>query len=624
MEFEGNLHQVSRVGERGDEEASTTPTRTPAQKWTVKEAEWYGDLWSYDDNEGGSHCHVWDGGLGNGEASKMPTRALPRRWTLKEEEWYANHWSYDGSTRDKVCSGEYVMERPPKKPGGTVRICLFLLSIFMAIGSAEGRGEGNDMQWSLKLWLGRMMGGIMTLLLCSIILGVTASRKKLYRLWEDVLITNQVVVPLSRAIEAFKARHNIYREEDRNIAHFVLWERFVGNFHELNEEDPKKRVELFFSKIDKDISDVITDASCEHKEAVKACIKKLHNLNQIRETPEFALDLPFWALLFILIETMYFNNLRGSLKDNSLGLAAAMILLILCYDNSNAFLDKWGAKDIRQMLKRVVDSGLYFGHLLGNSRRLGMRMTRAVSIECFLWIVRAAMLVVVWSKKGRSYMEEQVYAQIAMSVIIYLLSGNQHWVSERLKHVSAGMQRFIAYIAEGIEQIVREGRALSARVIGTLLFGNFYAYVHFYFAVMMAGRFLSDKLQGRPEYVSELPTTEFENRAGFEWKDDSMTAMTEAESLDTDTGITVAESFGAEKLVKVSFGDKSFGSSILECDTRWSTVVNGVRYYGNARFLGASSFGTADASEDTSEKREETTKERNRRLLMQDRSFQAG
>ena len=100
-----------------------------------------------------------------------------------------------------------------------------------------------------------------------------------------------------------------------------------------------------------------------------------------------------------------------------------------------------------------------------------------------------------------------------------------------------------------------------------------------------------------------------------------MTAMTEAESLDTDAGITVAESFGAEELVKVSSGDKSFGSSILECNTRWSTVVNGVRYYGNARFLGASSFGTADASEDTSEKREETTKERNRRLLMQDRSF---
>ena len=253
-----------------------------------------------------------------------------------------------------------------------------------------------------------------------------------------------------------------------------------------------------------------------------------------------------------------------------------------------------------------------------------MRMTRAVGIECFLWIVRAAMLVVVWSKKGRAYVEEQVYARIAMSVIIYLLSGNQHWVSERLKHVSAGMQQFIAYIAEGLEQIVREGRALSARVIETMLFGNFYAYVHFYFAVMMAGRFLSDKLQGCPEYASELPTTEFENRAGFEWKDDSMTAMTEAESLETDTGMTVVKSLGADELIKESFGDKSFGSSVLECDTGWSTVVNGVRYFGNAMFQGASSFGTADASEDTSEEREETTKERNRRLLMQDRSIQAG
>ena len=235
MEFEGSSHQVSYVGESGDDEASTTPTRTPARKWTVKEAEWYGNHWSYDENapcgtEGGLHCHAWDGGLGNGEASKMPTRAPPRRWTLKEEEWYANHWSYDGNARDKVCSGEYVLERPPKKPGGTARTCLFLLSIFMAIDSAESKGEGDDTQWSLKIWLGRMVGGIMTVLLCSIILGVTASRKKLYRLWEDVLITNQVVVPLMRAIEAFKARHHIYREEDRHMVPFCSVEEVCRKF----------------------------------------------------------------------------------------------------------------------------------------------------------------------------------------------------------------------------------------------------------------------------------------------------------------------------------------------------------------------------------------------------------
>ena len=56
--------------------------------------------------------------------------------------------------RNKVCSGEYVLEPPPKKPGGKVKISLFLLSFFMVIDSAEGRGEGDNMQSSLKFYFG--------------------------------------------------------------------------------------------------------------------------------------------------------------------------------------------------------------------------------------------------------------------------------------------------------------------------------------------------------------------------------------------------------------------------------------------------------------------------------------
>ena len=59
-----------------------------------------------------------------------------------------------------------------------------------------------------------------------------------------------------------------------------------------------------------------------------------------------------------------------------------------------------------------------------------------------------------------------------MIVVSYLLSVNQHRVSEKLKHIKTGMWRFMAYIAEGIEQIMNESRALSAWVIGTILFGN--------------------------------------------------------------------------------------------------------------------------------------------------------
>ena len=57
----------------------------------------------------------------------------------------------------------------------------------------------------------------------------------------------------------------------------------------------------------------------------------------------------------------------------------------------------------------------------------------------------------------------------------------------------------------------------------------------------------------------------------------------------------------------------------------WTNVVNETRYFGNARPEGNSSFlDDIDAKEGTPEQDEETTKERNRRLLMQEHTVQAG
>ena len=147
-----------------------------------------------------------------------------------------------------------------------------------------------------------------------------------------------------------------------------------------------------------------------------------------------------------------------------------------------------------------------------------------MNIECLLQIFRVAILTVVWSEKGLTYLEERACVQIAMSVIIYLLTGNQQVVIDMWGHIKTGMRRFMAYIAEGIEQIMKESRALGGLVIGTMLFGNFCAYVHFHFAVMMVWKFSSDKLQKLLEYVPKSPATEFEDRAGLQWKDNSMTA----------------------------------------------------------------------------------------------------
>ena len=186
------------------------------------------------------------------------------------------------------------------------------------------------------------------------------------------MITNSVVVPLMNGIEAFMTRHKIHREGDMHEAHFVLWERFIGEFYTLAEEDPKKRVELFFSKINNDINDLVIDTACTQREAVTACIKKLHELNRFQARPTFALDPPFWVLLFSVIEAMYFNNLKVPWEENIFSLAAATAFGVVCYDNSNVLLYKWkeilewntrqtlkGLNVRQQIQKGVVNSGLY-------------------------------------------------------------------------------------------------------------------------------------------------------------------------------------------------------------------------------------------------------------------------
>ena len=65
-------------------------------------------------------------------------------------------------------------------------------------------------------------------------------------------------------------------------------------------------------------------------------------------------------------------------------------------------------------------------------------------------------------------------------------------------------------------------------------------------------------------------------------------------------------------------------TSICGCKTRWSMVVNGVQYFGCTKPKGSLSFGNAGTDEDTLLTHMESVKERNRRLLLQDRIVQAG
>ena len=104
-------------------------------------------------------------------------------------------------------------------------------------------------------------------------------------------------------------------------------------------EEPKKRVEYFFLSIDNDIYELIGKTSGKQEEAVQICINKVHQLNLSQEEPMIKLDFLVWAMLFFLIKITYFNILRAS--SNTYDLAVAIVVGLLCYDNSNALLDKW-------------------------------------------------------------------------------------------------------------------------------------------------------------------------------------------------------------------------------------------------------------------------------------------
>ena len=88
--------------------------------------------------ERGTHQVFSEAELGGGATSTMPTRARSQKWTTTEAKWYAIRWFYDSKVRDKVGTGEYVLERPPKKPGGggCFKNILFMFGIFMAVKCA--------------------------------------------------------------------------------------------------------------------------------------------------------------------------------------------------------------------------------------------------------------------------------------------------------------------------------------------------------------------------------------------------------------------------------------------------------------------------------------------------------
>jgi len=99
-------------------------------------------------------------------------------------------------------------------------------------------------------------------------------------------------------------------------------------------------------------------------------------------------------------------------------------------------------------------------------------------------------------------------------------------------------------------------------------------------------------------------------------KEDDSTEMTTVGSVEED--MTTISSMEGDS-------SASSGGNHRHASMDWTVVVNGMRYIGNSRPRGNSSFSEiAESKEDSSAPIGETTKERNRRLLIQERAAQAG
>ena len=164
------------------------------------------------------------------------------------------------------------------------------------------------------------------------------------------------------------------------------------------------------------------------------------------------------------------------------------------------------------------------------------------------------------------------------------------------------------------------------------------------FAVKMFGKFTFSVCQ-----LDEMDWAEISTSDGDRQKEDSETVATAADTIAESVSASLpvsasasechsdSGSASASSLVSPVVSD-SFSESSLNCGTvitdlrgnssceslNWSIVVNGTRYLGHLSSGGGSIPELEDTDHAVASSSQETTKERSRRLLIQDRLIQAG
>lgn len=90
----------------------------------------------------------------------------------------------------------------------------------------------------------------------------------------DYLTVIEVVELFEPATKDFMLKFKIHHENSRRV-HTVLMTRMVRDSSNLAEDDPEKRVSLFFSNVERDINQLCSQSSRTREDAVEMCLRSL-------------------------------------------------------------------------------------------------------------------------------------------------------------------------------------------------------------------------------------------------------------------------------------------------------------------------------------------------------------
>ena len=253
-------------------------------------------------------------------------------------------------------SGEYALERPPKKPGGTSRTIFFLLGVFVSIDGIDGgqpvdefddetfseggteaieddlSSEGGTWMFLGKAWLA------VTLLIFLLF------RERLRRLWCEWSIAMEVMAPLTVALEKFVVRYKINRT-NVPMMRSVLMAKLTREFTCFAEEDPGRKVALLFSNIEREMNTLCAEGDLKREDAVELHFKKLWQLNKShvsREKTEAEgrkTRFDIWSVLVVAVMSLLFENIRSCLREHGFIFAAGITVSILLV-NQHKVLEK--------------------------------------------------------------------------------------------------------------------------------------------------------------------------------------------------------------------------------------------------------------------------------------------